>query len=111
MADFDKALEGAEKRQTEERLAFHRAVLAAKAKKSLDLREQAMLETFPEDQRGAVLAFVRWSAGQKWRGGPMVKLAAKASFVQAWLIFQAAYLEPTEEQKTARDKIAAPGDA
>lgn len=92
MEQFDQAVENAKKRVTEEEKAFERAVTAAKMKRSLDLHEQKILETFPEEERGAVLAFVRWSAGQKWKGGPMVKLACKAAFIQAWRIFQAAYL-------------------
>ncbi len=102
MADFDKALGAAEKRQTDEEVAFLRAVNAAKAKRSLDLQEQAILETFPEKDRGAVLAFVRWSQGQKWKGGPMVKMACKATFIQAWRIFSAAYLEDEKSDGITR---------
>lgn len=90
-SNFDKALEKAQERQSDEQVAFRRAVTAGKLGHSLDLREQEMLETFPIEQRKGVLAFVRWSQGRKFNGGPMVKMAAKAAFVQAWAICEAVY--------------------
>lgn len=104
-ADFGRALESAQEKISEEQRAFERAVSAARMKKSFDLREQQMLDTFPEEDRGAVLAFVRWCAGQKWKGGPMVKMAAKAAFIQGFRIAEAAY-GPTEEQKEAKERLS-----
>lgn len=88
---FDKALAAAKMRQSDEEIAFRRAVTAGKAAQSLLLHEQAMLETFPVEQRGAVMAFVRWSQGQKFEGGLKVKLAAKMAFIQAFQIAEAVY--------------------
>lgn len=91
MADFEKALAGAKRNEEESQRAFERAVTAARLKKSLDLREQAKLETFPLEQRGAVLAFIRLCAGQKIPGGPIAKQRALAFFIQGFRIAEAAY--------------------
>ena len=80
----------------EEEVAFERAVNAAKRQlegkaASLDPKEQEMLQTFPEEDRLAVIVFVRWCEGQSWEGGIKTKLAAKAAFIQAARIFKAIY--------------------
>lgn len=89
---FDKAMESV----SAEQKAFHRAVAAARMKRAIDLREQDMLESFPENERGAVLAFVRWCEGQKFKAGIRMKLAAKAAFIQGFKVAEAAYA-PMEE--------------
>lgn len=76
--------------------AFERAIRAGKAvldrkPATLNIAEQAMLETFPADERLAVIVFVRWSEGQKWRGGISNKIAAKAAFISAFRIAQEIY--------------------
>lgn len=90
-----------------EKSAFERALRAGKLAlenkpATLNLAEQAMLETFPEEDRLAVIVFVRWSEGQKWKGGIANKLAAKAAFLQAARIFRAIYgpqeADPLEAQ-------------
>ncbi len=88
-----------EVRQTDEEVAIQRAIQAGKMKRSLNPAEQAMLETFPEHERVAVLVFVRWCEGQKWNGGPQAKLAAKSAFIQAFRIAEALY-KPLEEKKS-----------
>lgn len=98
-----------EKRKTDEELAeetaFERAVGAAKRlmegkAASLDLKEQEMLKTFPEDERLGVIVFVRWCEGQSWKGGIQSKIIAKSAFIQAARIFKAIY-----EPKTATKNV------
>lgn len=77
-----------------EQSAFERAVRAAQnglAGKplTLDTKEQEMLATFPEQDRLAVIVFVRWCEGQKWEGGIVAKRAGKAAFIQAFRIARA----------------------
>lgn len=86
-----------------EEVAFERAVNAAKRQlagkdATLDPNEQRMLAGFPEEDRLAVIVFVRWCEGQSWKGGIKTKLAAKAAFIEAGKIFKAIYA-PREEQK------------
>lgn len=91
MVDFEKAKESAERRQTDEEVAFRRAVTAGKMKMSLLVHEQEMLESFPPEQRAGVMAFVRWCEGQKFDGGMRAKLIAKAAFVQGFQIAEAVH--------------------
>lgn len=93
-------------RQTDEEVAISRAIRAGQAmvgsephKATLNLAEAAMLETFPPEDRLAVIVFVRWSEGQKWKGGVSYKLAAKAAFVQAFRIAREIYAPAAEEKK------------
>lgn len=74
--------------QTDEEVAYRRAVMAGRSGQSLDPKEQEMLETFPKEERGAALAFARWCSGQKFKGGIQGKLIAKMSFLQGFRIAQ-----------------------
>lgn len=92
--------------KVDEDTAIARAIRAGKAmanreqhKATLNLAEAAMLETFPPEDRLAVIVFVRWSEGQKWKGGVSNKLAAKAAFVQAFRIAKEIYAPAAEEKK------------
>ena len=89
--DFEKAMKDSSSNVA-------RAVRAAKEKRSLHLAEQAMLETFPEETRGAVLAFVRWSEGRKFIGGPVEKARQKMCFIEGFRIAEAAF-GPMPEEK------------
>lgn len=80
-----------EEKNSHEQDAIASAIRAGRMGHSLDPKEQAMLETFPPKDRLAVLVFVRWSRGQKWRGGIQSKLIAKLAFIQAFRIARAIF--------------------
>lgn len=84
-----------------ENSAIERAIRAGRAAlerkpPTLNIAEQAMLASFPEEDRLAVIVFVRWSEGQKWKGGISNKIAAKAAFIQAARIFREIYAPSTQ---------------
>lgn len=84
-----------------ENSAIERAIRAGRAAlerkpATLSIAEQAMLETYLEKDRLAVIVFVRWSEGQKWKGGISNKIAAKAAFIQAFRIAREIYAPAPE---------------
>lgn len=83
--------------------AFERAVRAAKnaiegKASTLDANEQRQLAGFPEEDRLAVIVFVRWCEGQSWNGGIQKKIVAKAAFIEAFKIAQAIYAPKAEKE-------------
>lgn len=81
--------------------AFERAVRAAKnalagKAPTLSPSEQYQLASFPEEDRLAVIVFIRWCEGQSWKDGIKAKMAAKCAFIEAGRIFKAIYSKEEE---------------
>lgn len=109
--EVEAELEALKAREREEKDRLLAEQAAMRSFKLIHEDEQKMLATFPEEERPAVLAFVRWSAGKDFVAGIKAKLAAKGAFIAAFAIARELYLPAKiREVKEKKSSLILPGD-